>query len=453
MSTIPAVPGPDLQGLAAVSVHGPRGVVDLTVPDAASFAEIASAYAASAALAAPPRLVLASGRELAPDATLASAGLASGVVLVAVEPAVWAQTTAPTAEKLPFVPKRQSSGALTAALAALAVALGTAAAIATDHRTTAAVAALVGAVVGIAPFGVRRLARVVTAPALGAAAGVALAWSPHAERLPTVVAAGTLAAAVTAGIGRSVTPDGSPAHEPLKVWIAAGVGWFALASACALLGTPDSVPWSLGFLIAVLGARWVPAFAIDVPDQHLLDLERLAVTAWSARERPAGKRGRVVIGQEYVDGLARSGGRTVLASSVAILVAVLVSAPLLLTSSDQTVDRAGARVMVLAGGGALLLAARNYRHVVARRLLRLAGVTGMVLVAGAVLDGLPVWLVAASLVVATGLIVMAVALGRGWRSAWWSRQAEIAEALCGATAIAALFVATGLFRDLWDHHI
>ena len=45
---------------------------------------------------------------------------------------------------------------------------------------------------------------------------------------------------------------------------------------------------------------------------------------------------------------------------------------------------------------------------------------------------------------------VAVATGRGWRSAWWSRRAEVAEGLAGAGAIAALVVASGLFRALWE---
>jgi hypothetical protein len=48
------------------------------------------------------------------------------------------------------------------------------------------------------------------------------------------------------------------------------------------------------------------------------------------------------------------------------------------------------------------------------------------------------------------LVIVAVATGRGWRSAWWSRRAEVAEGLAGAGAIAALVVASGLFRALWE---
>jgi hypothetical protein len=55
-----------------------------------------------------------------------------------------------------------------------------------------------------------------------------------------------------------------------------------------------------------------------------------------------------------------------------------------------------------------------------------------------------------ALALAAVLVVVAVATGRGWRSAWWSRRAEIAEGLAGSGAIAAVFVAIGLFRGLWE---
>ena len=56
----------------------------------------------------------------------------------------------------------------------------------------------------------------------------------------------------------------------------------------------------------------------------------------------------------------------------------------------------------------------------------------------------------AGILLAVLLVVVAVATGRGWRSAWWSRRAEVAEGLAGAGAIAALVVASGLFRALWE---
>jgi hypothetical protein len=48
------------------------------------------------------------------------------------------------------------------------------------------------------------------------------------------------------------------------------------------------------------------------------------------------------------------------------------------------------------------------------------------------------------------LVIAAVATGRGWRSVWWSRRAEVAESLCGSFAFAAAVVAAGVFRRLWE---
>jgi hypothetical protein len=56
----------------------------------------------------------------------------------------------------------------------------------------------------------------------------------------------------------------------------------------------------------------------------------------------------------------------------------------------------------------------------------------------------------AGILLAALLVLVAVATGRGWRSAWWSRRAEVAEGLAGAGAIATLVVASGLFRTLWE---
>jgi peptidoglycan/LPS O-acetylase OafA/YrhL len=105
-------------------------------------------------------------------------------------------------------------------------------------------------------------------------------------------------------------------------------------------------------------------------------------------------------------------------------------------------------------GAALLLAARSYRHPAARTMLRGAGLTcwavlsvvllGLLDTSGTVALGLT------GILLAAVLVLVAVATGRGWRSAWWSRRAEVAEGLAGAGAIAALVVASGLFRALWE---
>ena len=137
-----------------------------------------------------------------------------------------------------------------------------------------------------------------------------------------------------------------------------------------------------------------------------------------------------------------------------MLLIVGIAAPLLLATAALPIDRIGARCLVGFAGGALLLAARSYRHVAPRALLRTSG-----LVAGPrsgsshseLMDDGGRWILAvAAILLAVVLVVVAVAVGRGWRSAWWSRRAEVAEGLCGAFAIASVVVSAGWFRQLWE---
>uniref|UniRef100_UPI003F4C4921 hypothetical protein n=1 Tax=Nocardioides sp. SYSU DS0663 TaxID=3416445 RepID=UPI003F4C4921 len=103
---------------------------------------------------------------------------------------------------------------------------------------------------------------------------------------------------------------------------------------------------------------------------------------------------------------------------------------------------------------ALLLAARSYRHRAARALLRTAGLGCLAALALELVDALggTVGAAVAASGIAAGVlvVVVAVATGRGWRSAWWSRRAEVLEGLCGSVTVASLVVAAGLFRALWE---
>jgi peptidoglycan/LPS O-acetylase OafA/YrhL len=127
---------------------------------------------------------------------------------------------------------------------------------------------------------------------------------------------------------------------------------------------------------------------------------------------------------------------------------------MLLEVANLPVDRIGARVLVGLTGAALVLAARSYRHPTARALLRAAGLTCwaalLVAMIGLLEPGQAIALGLAATCLAALAVVVAVATGRGWRSAWWSRRADVAEGLAGAGAIAALVVASGLFRTLWE---
>lgn len=452
--------------VTALTVHGPRGVVDLTVPTDASLADVARAYADEARLPAPLPLVSRTGAPLQMATSVAAAGLVAGSVLVAVDPA--SRPAPPRRRSAPgeatgdgVVPGVASGTWLTVAVAAAAGAGWAASRLPADDRWPAVAVLLAAAVVGCLPVGALAVQRVLAAPAFAAAACFALVWDPVPERLPMVVGSAALAAAVTAAAGRALADPGGSADEGLRVWMLVGAGWFAVAGLGALTNVAPQVVWSVLLLLAVLAARFVPEVAVDVPDQYLLDLERLAVTAWSARERPTGRRGRIVVPEQAVADVAARGARTVGAAAVAVLVVTLVAAPMLLWTADLPLDRTGARCLVGFGGCALLLAARSHRHVLARRSLRLAGVWSVTLVAAAVLGveplaggAGPVGFGGALALVAIGLAVVlvavAVAVGRGWRSAWWSRRAEVAEAVCGSFAVGALVVAVGFFRHLWE---
>jgi hypothetical protein len=439
----------------AVSVHGPAGVVDLVVPAGATALDLAAEYAAQSGLGAVPLLHTRLGRPLAPDSALVRSGVDSGDLLVA--------TTAPPAEgrpePRPALLERSSAAPGPLAAAWFSVSAGVAAlagwvaarAGSSDQATVAVGLLLLAAWVGVLPVGRLAAQRALAAPAFGAAAAFAVVWDPHPERLPVVAGISALAAAVTAGVARALGDD---VEDGLQVWMVAGGSVFAVTSLTALLGLPAAVAWSALLVAAMLAARVVPALAIDVPDQLLIDLERLAVTAWSARERPRGRRGRAVASPAAVAEVAARGTRLVTAASVAVAAVAIPAAAMLLATVSGGTDRIGARCLVFFAGGALLLAARSYRHAAARALLRVAGLgcwASLVVVLLGSWDGALVAALAAAVIgLAALLVVVAVATGRGWRSAWWARRAEVAEALCGSAALASVLVAAGLFGRIWE---
>lgn len=440
----------------ALSVHGPVGVVDLVVPAGASCDDVAREYAAQSRMAAVPRLHTRLGAALDPDLTLVDAGVGQGAVLVAVgehTPTAVRGRRAPG----PARPASESPGRLSvlwfsAASAAALLGGWCAARLDDDALRTLAVWLLVGAAaVAVLPVGRFARHRAVAAPAFAFAAAYAAAWDPAPERLPAVLGLAALSAAVAAALARALDPR---AEEALRIWMVTGVACFVVAVGGALVGAAPQVVWTLLLVLAMLAARFVPGLVVDVPDQFLIDIERLAVSAWSARERPVGRRGRIVVPRPAVAAVAERGTRTMVAASAAIAAVAAVSAPLVLATATLPIDRIGARCLVGFAGAALLLAARSYRNAAARNLLRVAGLVCWVSLAVVLLElagrtGRSV-VIGCAVALATLLVVVAVAVGRGWRSAWWSRRAEVAEGMSGALALGAVVVAVGLFRRLWE---
>ena len=442
----------------AVSIHGPMGVLDLVVPPGIPAADIAREYAEQSGLGSIPLIYSTSGRVLRPDVALVDLGVGTGSVLVATT-VIHRAGGQPPAHPGP-APAPPAGASVTASLvvaAGLAAVAGWFGGHSGDGglRDGVLAALLAAAVVGVVPLGRYAEQRVLAAPAFAGAAAFLVLWDPLPERLPMVVGITALVCAVAASVGRSLSPG---EDEGLRVWIAAGAAVFLVCGAGTLLGLDAATVFSVLLVVAVLGARFVPLLAVDVPDQYLIDLERLAVTAWSAREKPRGRRGRTVVSPAVVADVASRGARTVTAACAAIALVMALSATVLETVAVPEIDRIGTRLVTFFGGAALLLAGRSYRHRGARWMLRLGGLASWTVLGADLLgdlsDGHSTAVLVAVGLVAVGLggalVVAGVATGRGWRSVWWSRRAEVAEGLCAAASLACLVLSTGLFRALWE---
>lgn len=458
-------------GVLAVSVHGPAGVLDLLVPTAATPGDLVREYVAGAGRVAGPvagpvdALVLCdrSGTPLPVDRSMDEAGVRTGALLIA--------ATAPpgdgsgAADDGPAPSDRPTTVATLWCWLAGAIGLvgaWLAAAADPDDRMVLVGLLSVIALACAVPIGRLAAPRTVAAPVFGAAAALAITADTATASGPlrTTMVAGLmgLAAAVTAGFGRALAPEVDDrdydVRDPLTVWMVAGVLVFAIAGAGAVAGAEPQAVWAVLLLVAMLAARFVPDYAIDVPDESLVDIDRLAVSAWSARGRPTSRRTRLVVPERAVVVLVDRASRIVSAAAAACLVVCLVAAPGLAITATATPDRWGAWAELLFVGGGLVLAARSYRHALARRLLRAAGLVCWGVLA---VEVMTVWsggrlatVTAAGITIGLLCVVAAVATGRGWRSAWWSRRAEVGESVAGAFAIASLVVATGFFRFLWE---
>lgn len=450
----PSGPSSGSAATIAISVHGPLGVLDLVVPIGATPVDVGRAYAEQSDMTAIPLLQTALGEHLRADRALAEMGVESGTVLIAATGVRRARPSDGDAFGSGLVPETPQIAAFVMALAVGASGLAAwyAALSGNDWLRTVTVGVLMACALAAAlPFGRHAQQRTSAAPAFAAAAAFAAFFEPGDHLTGAVVAVGALAAALTAAFTRAMAAG---RDQVLMVWIVVGCLVFAVCAVAPLMEWNDRVSWAVLLVLAMLGARFAPSLAVDVPDEALLDLDRLAVTAWSARDKTSGRRGRLVIPETAMRRLVADATRTVTASCAAILAVAAIASPLLLSAATIDLDVIGARCLTFFAGAAILLAARQYRHTAARRLLRAAGLAcWMWLVAFEITDLTSTWTTWGLVVVAVlGAISLAaaVATGRGWRSLWWSRKAEVAEGMTGALAFASTVVASGLFRALWE---
>lgn len=441
--------------MVSVTVHGPVGALDLAVPAGAATADVLREYGQQTGFRGPLRLATTRGTLLGEATSLAGAGVGSGALLLAVGEAPAAlpgppRRTVAVADDGPSASPFTLLVAVAAGLVGL-LAAGLVAGNDSSERTATVAVLVAAALLGVLPFGTRQGERAAAAPLFAAAATFALVHEPGAVHLPVSVGVAALVAAVAAGVARALDTG---RREVAEVWMAAGVVCFGLTALTTLTDADPAAHWSLLLLITLLACRFVPMLAVDVPDQYLIDLERLAITAWSARDVRSGKRRRTVIASRMVEDLLETGAVVVTSACLVLAGVVAIAVPALLSTASLSVDAIGAAALVFFVGGGLLLAARNLRHRAARAALRVAGTYCWAVLAGHLLLDASAqqrwWWV----VLATGLalivVAAAVATGRGWRSVRWARRAELGEVLCGAFAIAALVVATGAFRVLWE---
>lgn len=456
-----------------LTVDGPEGRLDLAVPAWLEVASLSAEYAERWGLADPPRLATASGRVLEPSATLEEVVDQGELLVVAPAPSRPAADPAYADRGAagPVAPtsavRRMGSPALlvlagACALGAAAVFAGTGGQSSDQPwlRPVAAGVLLLGALLVAVPRPERREAdgparapgpwTFVLGPALALAAGFVVAFSTRPGGPLLALAVGGLAAVVVAAVAR--TGLEGEREDATRVWLVSGALLVVASVGALLLGAGLLGLASLAFALAVVATRMLPSFVVDVPDEVLLDLDRLAVTAWSARERPRGGRKRHQVRSRMVTDVARRSQRTVAAGVVVTSLVGLLSAPVVvlgLGSDPSTWARWGGVAMVLLGAASLALVGRTFRSLLPRVLLGATACVLVALTAGVVASelGTPaLWYgFAAAAVVAPAAVLAAVQLGGGWRSVWWGRVGEILETMTGVVVLALVPLASGLF--------
>lgn len=268
------------------------------------------------------------------------------------------------------------------------------------------------------------------APVLGVVGG-AVATAALAEG-PVVALIGACAgAALVALTGRST--DGADRYVP-RVWLAFAAGLGGLALLVLVMGLTLAAVAAIGLAVVVLVARVVPDLVVDVDDDVLLDISRLSVTSWSPREARRPRRRGWRIDDSAVGSVVVAASVEQLATLVGLaVVSAGCSAVLLGVLAARAASPLSVQLLLAAAAVALTLTARAYRRRRDRTLLRLAALApALALAIPAVVVLGPTWGVLApalAVVAALGLVGVAMAVGRGFRSLWASRLADLLELL------------------------
>jgi hypothetical protein len=273
-----------------------------------------------------------------------------------------------------------------------------------------------------------------SAPVLGVVGG-AVATGVLSEG-PVVALVGACAgAALVALTGRS---GAGPDRYVPRVWLAFAGGLGGLALLVLVMGMSLAAVAAIGLAVVVLAARVVPDLVLDVDDDVLLDISRLSVTSWSPREARRPRRRGWRIDDEAVADVVVAASVEQVATLVGLAVVSAGSSAVLLgvLATRTAVSALSVQLLLLAAAVALTLTARAYRRRRDRTLLRLAALSpalaaGIPFAASLGETSSPLGVVApgAAVVAALALVGVALALGRGFRSLWASRLADLLELL------------------------
>ncbi len=285
-----------------------------------------------------------------------------------------------------------------------------------------------------------------SAPVLGVVGG-AVATGVLSEG-PVVALVGACAgAALVALTGRSGA--GADRYVP-RVWLTFAGGLGGLALLVLVMGMSLASVAAIGLAVVVLAARVVPDLVLDVDDDVLLDISRLSVTSWSPREARRPRRRGWRIDDEAVGDVVVAASVEQLATLVGLAVVSAGCSAVLLgvLATQAAVSALSVQLLLLAAAVALTLTARAYRRRRDRTLLRLAALSPALAV------GIPfaaslgeIWGVVApgaAVVAALALVGVALALGRGFRSLWASRLADLLELLALLAVLPLALWAAGL---------
>lgn len=441
------------QAQIRLSVYGPGGRIDLVVPAAATADAVVDSLGTAAA-----GLVLshATAAPLDPIRALDVQGVRDGDLLVLAAPGsaaapLRAESAEPTqGQKWDSALPVRPVGRVLLMTGAVAIA-GLAAGIAFEAGALARVGIAAGIALGAVLAGLLpRSGRLPAgseglAPAFAAAAVIALLprSEPGAD-VVAIVAAGVVAAQAAALARVVATPIARPV---LLVWLWSGVLVAGIGACVIAAGGEPRMLWAVLALLALSAARLLPQIAVDVPDEQLLDADRMSATTWTARVVAPARRVRV---------RTREVGRTVesgrrLLDAGALAAAVTVGGTAVALAIDP--GPGWTRWLAFATGGsvgvALASCSRSYRGLETRLVLRFGGLVAVLAAAGGALaassDVARYGVAGGCVVLAVPVLFAAAALGNGWRSVWWARIGDGVESLAVAAAFPVAMLAAGAF--------